>query len=117
MANETRGSRRRLRLWGRLKDQGGGTPEPVADASDGLVEDDRIASALRGLSDRDREALQLIGWEELSVKEAATVAGCSENAFAVRLHRARRRLSAALAEIDTVERPALVPMTKRSAWT
>ena len=44
-----------------------------------------------------REALLLIAWEGLSVSEAAVVVGCSRGAFAVRLHRARRRLSVALA--------------------
>ncbi|MFC4048979.1 RNA polymerase sigma factor [Actinomadura syzygii] len=114
LANETRGRRRRLRLWGRLKDHDG-TREPVADVSHRLVEDERIGAALRSLSARDREALQLIGWEELSVREAAIVAGCSEAAFSVRLHRARHRLSAALAELDTSDRPVLVPLAKRSA--
>ena len=56
-----------------------------------------LAAALASLGERDREALLLIAWEELSVSEAAVAVGCSRGAFAVRLHRARRRLSLALA--------------------
>jgi RNA polymerase sigma-70 factor (ECF subfamily) len=56
-----------------------------------------LAAALASLGERDREALLLIAWEGLSVSEAAVAVGCSRGAFAVRLHRARRRLSVALA--------------------
>jgi RNA polymerase sigma-70 factor (ECF subfamily) len=44
------------------------------------------------LSDKDREVLALIAWEELSVRDAALSLGCSPAVFSVRLHRARRRL-------------------------
>ncbi len=57
-----------------------------------------LADALASLGERDREALLLIAWEGLSASEAAVVVGCSRGTFAVRLHRARRRLSAALAD-------------------
>ncbi|WP_433331689.1 RNA polymerase sigma factor [Spirillospora sp. CA-294931] len=114
LANEMRGHRRRGRLWGRIKDQRG-TNQPVADVAHGLAEGGRLGAALRRLSPHDREALQLVGWEELSPKEAAIVAGCSEKAFSVRLHRARRRLSAALDEFDAADKPVLAPTTPRSA--
>jgi RNA polymerase sigma-70 factor (ECF subfamily) len=38
----------------------------------------------------------LVAWEDLSPADAARVIGCSERAFAMRLHRARRRLGAEL---------------------
>ncbi|WP_433076127.1 RNA polymerase sigma factor [Dactylosporangium sp. CA-052675] len=60
---------------------------------------DRLADvrrALATLSDADQELLRLVGWEELSLAEAAAVLGCSRAAAAVRLHRARGRLSRAL---------------------
>jgi RNA polymerase sigma-70 factor (ECF subfamily) len=57
-----------------------------------------LAEALASLAERDREALLLIAWEGLSGSEAAVALGCSRGAFAVRLHRARRRLSVALAD-------------------
>jgi RNA polymerase sigma factor (sigma-70 family) len=56
-----------------------------------------LRAALATLPEPDQEILRLIGWEELSVSEAATVLGCTRTAAGVRLHRARRRLTAALA--------------------
>lgn len=55
-----------------------------------------IYTAMAGLQECDREVLQLVGWEQLTVKEAAEVMGCSRVAAATRLMRARRRLAAAL---------------------
>lgn len=52
--------------------------------------------AMARLGERDREILQLIGWEELTLKETAEVIGCSRMAAATRLMRARRRLRTAL---------------------
>ena len=60
------------------------------------IEDRILALALASLSDRDREVLLLVAWEGLEPAKAARVLGCSRNALAVRLHRARRRLAAAL---------------------
>lgn len=113
LANEARGDRRRSRLWGRLRDDRD-LHGPVADVANRLAEGGRIGAALGRLSDRDREVLQLVGWEELDAKDAAVVAGCSVKAFSVRLHRARRRLSAALADLDAAEEQHLpVPTTQR----
>lgn len=69
-----------------------------ADLSDktAMPADGVLASALATLSERDREVLLLTAWEGLEPREAAKVLGCSRNAFAVRLHRARRRLASAL---------------------
>ncbi|MFD0691802.1 RNA polymerase sigma factor [Actinomadura fibrosa] len=113
LANEARGDRRRGRLRGRLRGDRA-TAEPVADIATGLTEGGRIITALRRLSPRDREVLQLIGWEELDPRDAAIVAGCSAKAFSVRLHRARKRLAAVLAELDAEDRPAPVPSLQRS---
>ena len=49
------------------------------------------------LSADDRELLRLTAWEQLTRDEIATVLGCSANAVAIRLHRARRRLERLLA--------------------
>jgi RNA polymerase sigma-70 factor (ECF subfamily) len=59
-----------------------------------------VLAALATLGERDREVLLLHAWDGLDNAEAATVLGCSANAFAVRLHRARRRFADAL---DTAE--------------
>ena len=57
------------------------------------------ATALRALAELgadDREALTLIAWHGLTNREAAEVLGCSTATFVVRVHRARRRLQAAM---------------------
>ena len=40
--------------------------------------------------------LLLVAWEGLTAAQGGKVLGCSEGAFAMRLHRARRRLAVAL---------------------
>jgi RNA polymerase sigma-70 factor (ECF subfamily) len=55
-----------------------------------------VLAALAELPPKEREALQLCAWEGLAPADAARVVGCSAAAFRVRLHRARRRLTAAL---------------------
>ncbi|WP_308125832.1 RNA polymerase sigma factor [Nonomuraea ceibae] len=66
------------------------------------VEDDHAAgvaarqealTALRSLSEADRELLLLMSWEGLDLRQAAAVVGCSRPTAAMRLHRARKRLS------------------------
>ncbi|MEU8119072.1 RNA polymerase sigma factor [Spirillospora sp. NPDC049024] len=114
LANEMRGHRRRTRLWSRLRGDRPHAPAPAADVASGLAEGGRIAAALGRLSARDREVLQLVGWDGLDARAAATAAGCSVKTFSVRLHRARRRLTAALAEIDAADRPAPAAPLQRS---
>ncbi|MFT3875068.1 MAG: sigma-70 family RNA polymerase sigma factor [Propioniciclava sp.] len=69
--------------------------EALAAMSEAPMED-RLAltDAFTRLSEDDRETLLLVGWDGLTPKQAAEVLGCSANAFAARLSRARRRLSA-----------------------
>ena len=55
-----------------------------------------IARALGELSEDDREVLMLVAWEGLTAAQAGEVLGCSAGAAAMRLHRARRRLSTLL---------------------
>ncbi|GGU20393.1 RNA polymerase sigma factor [Lentzea flava] len=55
-----------------------------------------LRAALAGLSEADQEVLTLIAWHGLGAAEAAQVLGCTTSTFFVRLHRARRRLQAAL---------------------
>jgi RNA polymerase sigma factor (sigma-70 family) len=99
LANSDRSRRRAQRLSARLnlEDAGGQVPDPATLIGERL----RLAQALRLLSERDREALRLIGWEELDLAGAAIAMGCSRSTMAVRLHRARRRLEQALADLDT----------------
>ena len=61
-----------------------------------LIADDELRSALRALAPRDREALLLTSWFDLSPADAAAAVGVTAAAFRMRLARARRRLRAEL---------------------
>lgn len=66
--------------------------ESVA-AVEGLALDRTLMlQALRQLSDNDREALLLVGWDGLDHQSAADAAGCTVSAFTARINRARTRL-------------------------
>ena len=69
-------------------------PEAVAAVESA---DPAVTRALRRLSERDREALLLVAWEDLSPARAAEALGISPVAFRVRLLRARRRFARSLA--------------------
>ena len=76
-----------------------------------LVElDPALEAAFLELSPSDREALLLVAWEDLTPKAAAASLGISSPAFRVRLHRARRRLIARLADHEP---PSAVRSTTR----
>lgn len=92
LANQRRGERRRTQLCDRLREELAGQvplPEPGGEGTP-------LAIGFRSLPDGDRELLALQGWEGLDAGEIATVLGCSRNAARIRLHRARRRLRAAI---------------------
>jgi RNA polymerase sigma-70 factor (ECF subfamily) len=71
-------------------------PEPVAAGPEENEIDPELDRALRSLSERDREALLLVAWEDLAPSQAAKALGINPAAFRVRLLRARRRLRASL---------------------
>lgn len=62
------------------------SPDHVGDRSTDVLD------ALSRLSEADAEILRLAVWEELPHSEIAAVVDCTENAVAIRIHRARRRL-------------------------
>jgi RNA polymerase sigma-70 factor (ECF subfamily) len=95
LANRRRAARRRERTVAHLRLQ------PVAgvrDPAERFAERDALLRAFVTLGERDREALRLVAWEGLSLADAARAAGTSRPAFAMRVHRARRRLAASLDE-------------------
>ena len=92
LLHERRSAARRARLLDRLAPP---EPTPAAEASDPA-----LLRAARRLPLADRELLALLAWDGLSLTEAATVLGCRPVSARVRLHRARRRLAALLAEED-----------------
>jgi len=59
--------------------------------------------ALAGLEEPDREVIQLVAWERLPHNQAAEALGCSTNAVAIRLHRARQRLQVRVDELSRQE--------------
>jgi RNA polymerase sigma-70 factor, ECF subfamily len=95
LANRRRGEERTVALHRRLAAEHDG----VTAGSEDEV-DERVIRALAHLSERDRELLMLLAWEELSQAEAAEVLGLRRNTVAVRLHRARRQFAEALAAQD-----------------
>jgi RNA polymerase sigma-70 factor (ECF subfamily) len=96
LANAERGARRRRRLAGRIA-----TLDPPREEPD-PVGDDRLGEALAALSAEDAELLRLWAWEQLTPGEIATVLAVTENAVAIRLHRARGRLRDLLRKMDAV---------------
>ncbi|MDP9864561.1 MULTISPECIES: RNA polymerase sigma factor [Streptosporangium] len=74
------------------------------DVAEQVAERLGVLKALTELPDGDREILILTAWQGLSPREAAGVVGCSQAAFRVRLHRARRRLKQEM-ETATRSRP------------
>lgn len=70
------------------------------DPADDVAERSSLAAAFTLLSEEDRETLALIAWDGLQPREAALVTGCSAATFAVRAHRARRRLAVLLEAAD-----------------
>ncbi|HWF81047.1 MAG TPA: sigma factor-like helix-turn-helix DNA-binding protein [Streptosporangiaceae bacterium] len=86
LAEAERSARRRRRLGMRLasealvSNQAGPSADPARE---------RVIDALATLRPADREALRLVLWDALSHAEAATLLGCSANAFEIRYRRAR----------------------------
>lgn len=98
VAGKRRSARRMRNLIARLQ----ATSPPVGTARpDELT--DRLLDAVARLRPSEREALALVHWEQLSHDEAARVLGCSANAIAIRVHRARARLRRALAGLAEPE--------------
>jgi RNA polymerase sigma-70 factor, ECF subfamily len=102
--NLLRGDRRREALADRLRTAASAQAEPTDERG-------ALAGALASLSERDREVILLTAWEGLDHGEIAAVLGCSRTAARVRLHRARRRLAAALAHPPAASEPLGRPLT------
>lgn len=98
LANQRRRDGRAAALHDRLVHA---TPAAAAcDDVSGM--DSRAWTALGDLPEADRELLTLTAWDGLSPAEIAMVLDLRPNTVSVRLHRARRRFAAALAELDAL---------------
>ena len=101
VAGQRRSERRRLHLQARLSQDAMSTA-PAAWTPSSLS--DPVRAALRALRPADREALQLVLWDELSHAEAAAVLGCSPNAFELRYRRARQAVRDAVVAMQSATR-------------
>jgi RNA polymerase sigma-70 factor (ECF subfamily) len=100
IANAERSRARSLRLVQRLQASPPAPPGAEPDTR-------RLAEALAALSPGDRELLLMTGWEELTPAQIATVIGRPAPVVSRRLHRARKRLAAQLADPSPTLAPEL----------
>ena len=84
-----------------------------ADLSGAVADREQVLAAFATLGERDREVLRLVTWDGLDSAEAAEVLGVTKLAFAVRLHRARRRLERELDRSGDDGSPAAIPRKPR----
>jgi RNA polymerase sigma-70 factor, ECF subfamily len=92
IADQYRRARRRRDLGLRLAHEAR-AEGPGSDPAESVALRDAFAAAFAQLEESEREVLRLVAWDGLDVREAAGVLGCSQGAFRVRLHRARRKLA------------------------
>ncbi|HEX5615570.1 MAG TPA: sigma-70 family RNA polymerase sigma factor [Acidimicrobiia bacterium] len=98
LANARRGDLRRSRLLDRVAT----THEPER-SEPAELPDPALHAALATLPDADQEVLRLWAWEDLTPPEIAQALDCTANAVSIRLHRAKRRLGAALGKTPGVD--------------
>jgi RNA polymerase sigma factor (sigma-70 family) len=96
LANQRRGEARRRQLGTRARIAGRTDALTAPDVAEGAIAGSMARAALARLRPDDREVLMLVAWEGLEPARAAAVLGVTPAAFAVRLHRARRRLESHL---------------------
>ena len=89
LANHRRGDRRRSALGDRLRRE---LAAAVPDTADDVVQRADVNAAMRRLSARDQEVLELHLWEGLESREIAEVLGLTTVVVRPRLSRARTRL-------------------------
>jgi RNA polymerase sigma-70 factor, ECF subfamily len=94
--NMNRTGNRRLRLVSKLGNSGEPMTSGPAEVAVTRSEHDEVIACLSQLKRGDQELLRLHAWEELSRQDIAEVLGISVPAVDMRLHRAIRRLAAAL---------------------
>jgi RNA polymerase sigma-70 factor (ECF subfamily) len=99
LANQRRGARRRRQLGARLATAVAGHLV-VDDHGDATGATGELRTALASLPSDDRELLQLVAWEGLTSAQVGEVLGIPAPTVRTRLHRARRRLRAAMPDAD-----------------
>ncbi|WP_299959430.1 RNA polymerase sigma factor [uncultured Modestobacter sp.] len=101
-----RAERRRYRVLAKAAGQPeehGADPADAADRLDAQALRGPLAVALAALKPRDRDALLLLAWGDLSYEEIATVLDVPVGTVRSRLHRARRQTRTALGDASPLD--------------
>lgn len=109
LRNQQRSLLRRSRLQHRLAAE---AHRPVVDPATEQAATEWVRKAVTRLPASEREALLLVVVEGFSQEEAGRLLGCSSNAVALRLHRARSRL-----RVDLLGESATEPSNEGSEYT
>lgn len=107
MANHRRGERRRAALSERLVTDLARLTQQAPDPAESVDDLAQLRAAMAQLSEPDRELLRLIAWEGLTTDEIAIALDARAGAVRLRLHRARRRLAAALGTDNQPKQPPI----------
>ena len=107
LANAQRSARRHLTLVGRLASLE--RPPPVQGPASSSDDDDKLHAALGSLRKEDQELLRLWAWDDLKPAQIAVVLGTTPEVVSVRLHRAKKRLSALLESPAAPQSPSAAP--------
>lgn len=99
LANSRRSGRRRTQLTSRLASEYDRPSMTESDPSERLQDALLMRTALNSLTESEREVLMLIAWEGLDNARASAALGVTPQTFAVRLHRARRKLEDEISRI------------------
>lgn len=111
IADQYRSTRRRHDLRARLVNEVR-SEVTGADPADFLALRESFSAAFAQLAEHEREVLRLVAWDGLEVREAAQVLGCSQGAFRVRLHRARRKLARRLDAAKPIDQEGRAAMPR-----
>jgi RNA polymerase sigma-70 factor, ECF subfamily len=108
ISDHNRAQRRWFRLGARLTADAAIAARPLGPPEAGYVHE-LVLLAMAALRPAEREALQLVHWEQLSHAEAAAVLGCTANAFELRYRRARQAVRRAVAGATAAPSPITAP--------
>ena len=105
VAEHDRSRQRRIRLQFRLAQDAVTAASWARGAANSDPRYEPVLTAMSSLPPAEREALQLVLWEELTHAEAASVLSCSVNAFELRYRRARNVVRDAVMNTSNSQSP------------